>query len=404
MSDTCKKCLLLIAGESIKCCGNSELSTCKVAFHPRCLNITNACSKELFGNSGLRWICTQCRESKSTCISAIAQLLQTFKEDIVKEVDKRFSDHIYTDIITALQSNTNSSNSSGCPTDLQKQNIVQCSENRPNQVLSDNLNTTITNTISSPPRVYNQANSLTNTSAQSAQHPSLVDIPSIAVIPPASMQHSAVDSLKTRIEKTRSRSLILPSCTDKQTILPNCTSNTELKHGTSDIPVEVKFIPNTETKFWLFVTRVDPSTTINDMRELISKQLGTTDILIYKIRPHNMSYELKFISFKIGVPISLLNLALEPSTWPRGMVYKRFISHGNPKNENAPSSQSRARMRQTFNGPLLHLPLTTTTETLPLHSSAIIEPCSPILLTSPPQLLSPSPPTQRYELRSQMIR
>ena len=96
-------------------------------------------------------------------------------------------------------------------------------------------------------------------------------------------------------------------------------------------------------RFWLYLTRLDPSTTEKTITEMTSTYLQTKDVIVKQLIPKariESKLAITFSSFKIGIDKSLKNKALNPSIWPKGVQYREFIDYksGNSKSEPEPKN------------------------------------------------------------------
>lgn len=91
-------------------------------------------------------------------------------------------------------------------------------------------------------------------------------------------------------------------------------------------------VPGPEPKMWLYVSRIDPDVTNEQVTELAKSCLGSDEIVAFKlIKKDTETTNMRSVSFKIGLPCSLRSKALEPSTWPRGIYFREFkTDHRHP--------------------------------------------------------------------------
>lgn len=85
-------------------------------------------------------------------------------------------------------------------------------------------------------------------------------------------------------------------------------------------------------KFWLHLSGFNPNISDDDMRVIILRCLNTNEnIELFRLVPKGKDISsLSFLSFKIGVDPSLKQLALNPATWPVGILLREFVAR--PKN------------------------------------------------------------------------
>lgn len=88
-----------------------------------------------------------------------------------------------------------------------------------------------------------------------------------------------------------------------------------------------------QNKFSLFLTNIDFHTTENDIRVLASQSLGIVEpnrLRVRKLVPRWRSYEeTDSISFKVILDTEFKAVAMDPSTWPRGVKYREFVERCN---------------------------------------------------------------------------
>lgn len=81
-------------------------------------------------------------------------------------------------------------------------------------------------------------------------------------------------------------------------------------------------------KFWLYLSRISCDVTVEQVRALVSRRLGTDDVNVVRLVGKGRDVStLSFISFKIGLNTDVKAKALLPSTWPKGIQYREFIDH-----------------------------------------------------------------------------
>lgn len=87
-----------------------------------------------------------------------------------------------------------------------------------------------------------------------------------------------------------------------------------------------------EDKFWLYLSRIRPDTAIEVVSALAKDCLDISkDPEVVKLVPKGKDTTgLSFISFKIGLDPELKNIALDPSTWPEGILFREFEDYGTP--------------------------------------------------------------------------
>lgn len=83
-------------------------------------------------------------------------------------------------------------------------------------------------------------------------------------------------------------------------------------------------------KFWLYLSRIRPDTTNDVISAIVKECLAITmDPEVVKLVPRGKdTSNFSFISFKIGLDPELKNTALDPSTWPEGILFREFEDYG----------------------------------------------------------------------------
>uniref|UniRef100_A0A182J088 Uncharacterized protein n=1 Tax=Anopheles atroparvus TaxID=41427 RepID=A0A182J088_ANOAO len=88
-------------------------------------------------------------------------------------------------------------------------------------------------------------------------------------------------------------------------------------------------VPPTEAKFWLYLTRIAPSVPLAEVEAFAREQLGTEDATVVRLLAKDRDPStLSFISYKVGLSPELRDKALDPTTWPCGMVFREFADSG----------------------------------------------------------------------------
>lgn len=97
----------------------------------------------------------------------------------------------------------------------------------------------------------------------------------------------------------------------------------------SDIAVAVKPAANL---FWMYLSRFHPSVKEDVVENLAREGLQTREPLkvVSLVKKGADLSSMNFISFKVGVPVELKDVALNPNTWPEGILFREF--EGQSKN------------------------------------------------------------------------
>lgn len=86
-------------------------------------------------------------------------------------------------------------------------------------------------------------------------------------------------------------------------------------------------------KFWLYMSRIHPSVKTDDIKNMVKDCLQCEDQckVIPLIRKDVDINSLNFISFKIGIEKKYQMRALDPATWPKGILFREFESDTSSK-------------------------------------------------------------------------
>ena len=160
-----------------------------------------------------------------------------------------------------------------------------------------------------------------------------------------------------------------------------------------DNGIKIKTVANPEPRFWLFFTNISPDVTPDDMANLVKSKLNTNDIHVRRLTKYDADLSRQtFVSFKVGIPSTLKNVALSQNTWPAEVAFREFTDY-----------HSQRGFQFTYQPHALHQHQQ---QPPAPQSPPLIDAQSPILTSSPPHLSSPSSPvspTLPYNLRSQTI-
>lgn len=168
---------------------------------------------------------------------------------------------------------------------------------------------------------------------------------------PLSMLTDAITNLQSEIKKIASRpvpTIQSPKLNRWPTVGDSIRSSkrpreldpvvrtTECLHGSKPINQDIVSVPVTEkpsNKFWLYLSRIRPDVTNEAISEMVKANLETD------IEPHVVKLVAKgadtsnmsFVSFKVGLDPSLKNSALDPSSWPEGILFRQFEDYSTQK-------------------------------------------------------------------------
>lgn len=112
-----------------------------------------------------------------------------------------------------------------------------------------------------------------------------------------------------------------------------------LGHFTVPAPVE---------KFWIYLSRISRDVTPEQIGELAKNRLSTDDVEVIRLVSKNKDVStMSFISFKVGVSADLTSKALSSSTWPKGMLFRKFVDNRRVENFWKPQGLLQINIPQT---------------------------------------------------------
>lgn len=87
-----------------------------------------------------------------------------------------------------------------------------------------------------------------------------------------------------------------------------------------------------QNRFWLYVSGLNPLLTDSDIQKIVSRCLNTTEpvVALRLVRKGVDSSNFSYVSYKIGLDPKLKTAALDPASWPTGMLFREFVNL--PKN------------------------------------------------------------------------
>lgn len=81
-----------------------------------------------------------------------------------------------------------------------------------------------------------------------------------------------------------------------------------------------------EERRWIFVSRLNPNTSTQNLSQWLKSKLKSDDIICFPLIPRGIPLaELRMISFKVGVPESMLEMAKDRRNWPPGIQLRDFV-------------------------------------------------------------------------------
>lgn len=107
--------------------------------------------------------------------------------------------------------------------------------------------------------------------------------------------------------------------------------------GSKKIQANVSMVPicknDDDQKFWLYLSKICPDVTVEAVCAMTKANLNMeSDPTVVKLVPKGKSIEsLSFVSFKIGLDLALKQKALDPETWPEGLLFREFENYGSAK-------------------------------------------------------------------------
>lgn len=100
----------------------------------------------------------------------------------------------------------------------------------------------------------------------------------------------------------------------------------EMIESIADENNEVPIPSVIEERSWIFVSRLNPTTSADNLSSWLKSKLNSDDVLCFPLIPRGVPLtELKMISFKIGVPRSMLDKAKNRKNWPSGILIRDFV-------------------------------------------------------------------------------
>ncbi|XP_055605173.1 uncharacterized protein LOC129753381 [Uranotaenia lowii] len=102
----------------------------------------------------------------------------------------------------------------------------------------------------------------------------------------------------------------------------------------SDLSVSFIVPPPATPKFWLYLAGLQPQISDDDVNKIISRCLNpSTPVEMKRLLPKGVDGSTrKYVSFKIGLDPMYKDAALNPMTWPTGLLFREFVDQ--PKNYN----------------------------------------------------------------------
>lgn len=110
----------------------------------------------------------------------------------------------------------------------------------------------------------------------------------------------------------------------------------ECQAGSKQVGQDVVAVPIIEkpaNKFWLYLSRIRSDVTNEQISAMVRANLEMTqDPEVVKLVAKGAdTSNMTFISFKVGLDPALQQSALDPSTWPEGVVFREFEEYSTQK-------------------------------------------------------------------------
>lgn len=324
---------------------------CLNCFHGKCVGLTGKVIETIHdATKGLRWTCPKCKSIDANLSSIFNHVRQGFtelKKDIaavitkLHDYDKYF--HEFDDLKKSLINkssvmNLNLEHFMSCPNTP----LFQSSDDNPNILINaaDGLN------LPSVSHDVNAGNIHVLTQQTSSTQPALRSLPSSSTNTHATTFQERQEPLAGNANVSAATTIAgnLDSAVNV-TAVPNAavsgSSQGNIQHSSNGIELGV-VMPNKV----IFISRLTPSTTIDDIAKYIHERLPQLTFSLYK---YDFSYERSVASFKISVPESAFDTLLQRDFWPRGLVVREFqikprrnmqaIDLANPNNDRSKNYQ-----------------------------------------------------------------
>lgn len=110
--------------------------------------------------------------------------------------------------------------------------------------------------------------------------------------------------------------------------------------GSSVSPsLEIRTVPKNQPKFYLYLSRIAPDVSVEQVAALAKKRLDADDVQVTRLVAKGRDVStLSFVSFKVGMNVELKPRALSTSTWPKGILFREFSGDSSSANFWRPKS------------------------------------------------------------------
>lgn len=80
--------------------------------------------------------------------------------------------------------------------------------------------------------------------------------------------------------------------------------------------------------FWMYFTRIASFTTENDMRNLVRESLHYDGRISVRklVPPWKDAATMDYVSFKVGIADNFKDMAMDSTTWPKGLRFREFVN------------------------------------------------------------------------------
>lgn len=131
---------------------------------------------------------------------------------------------------------------------------------------------------------------------------------------------------RTLIRTIESRRLFQRKDENVPTLIHATGDSLSPSYGRLTVPIR------SDTKFWLYLSRIASDVTPEQISDLVKNRLATQDVEVVRLVARNRDVQsMSFISYKVGVSTDLKTKALSPPTWPKGLLFREFVD--NRKNQ-----------------------------------------------------------------------
>lgn len=100
----------------------------------------------------------------------------------------------------------------------------------------------------------------------------------------------------------------------------------------SDLSVPSIVSAAAQNRFWLYLSGLNPLLTDSDIQKIVSRCLHTAEpvVAVRLVRRGTDTTNFSYVSYKIGLNPDMKSVALDPASWPTGMLFREFVDL--PKN------------------------------------------------------------------------